>query len=313
MTPYQQYAQKPTEFLAMTGYTHEEFDALLPDFDTHYLAWMQTHRLDGRTRGKRAYSAYKNSPLPTSADKLFFILTYLKTNNLQTVQGVLFGISQPKANLWIHCLLPILNHTLAALDELPVREMTALTFAEDEETIYFHDGAERPILRPSDAAEQREYYSGKKRRHALKNNVLIDMICKIRFLSDTVTGKKHDKKLADETDYCLPEGSKLFQDTGFQGFTLENVAILQPKKKPRGQPLTDLDKHTNQWLSSIRVRVEHAIGGVKRYRIVKDTIRNWKQGFKDLVFETCCGLHNFRLNFRPWSYPPIQLNLFVNF
>lgn len=143
--------------------------------------------------------------------------------------------------------------------------------------------------------------------------MLIDWLCKIRFLSDTVESKKHDKKLADETDYCLPEGSTLFQDTGFQGFKLENVAIIQPKKKPKGKPLSDVDKHINHWISSIRVRIEHAIGGVKRYRIVKDKIRCWRSGFKDAVFETCCGLHNFRLNFRPWTYPPIQLNLFVPF
>ena len=139
------------------------------------------------------------------------------------------------------------------------------------------------------------------------------MICKIRFLSKTVESKKHDKKLADETKYSLPDGSKLVQDTGFQGFSLDNVAILQPKKKPKGKSLSDLDKSVNQWLSSLRVRIEHAIGGVKRYRIVKDKIRCSKPGFKDAVFETCCGLHNFRLNFRPWSYQPIQLHLFVNF
>jgi hypothetical protein len=119
------------------------------------------------------------------------------------------------------------------------------------------------------------------------------MVCKIIFLTDTVEGKKHDKKLADETDYTLPDGSKLAQDTGFQGFKLENVAIYQPKKKPKGAELSDLEKHINQWHSSLRIRVEHAIGGVKRYRIVQDKIRNWKSGFKDSVMETCCGLHNF--------------------
>ena len=59
------------------------------------------------------------------------------------------------------------------------------------------------------------------------------MTCKIRFLSETVESKKHDKKLADETQYNLPDGSQLVQDTGFQGFSLDNVAILQPKKKPK--------------------------------------------------------------------------------
>ena len=137
--------------------------------------------------------------------------------------------------------------------------------------------------------------------------------CKVLFLTSTAEGKQHDKKLADESDYTLPSGSRLAQDTGFQGFKPENVAILQPKKKPRGKELSDLDKHINQWLSSIRIRVEHTIGGVKRYRIVKDKIRNWKKGFRDSVLETCCGLHNFRLNFRPWRYDPIQLHLFALF
>jgi hypothetical protein len=140
---------------------------------------------------------------------------------------------------------------------------------------------------------------------------MINTACKILFLTATVEGKRHDKKLADESNYTLPAGSHLAQDTGFQGFGLTEVTILQPKKKPRGGELSDLDKHINEWHSSLRIRVEHAIGGVKRYRIVKDKIRNWKDGFRDSVMEICCGLHNFRLNFRPWHYEPIQLHLFV--
>ena len=145
----------------------------------------------------------------------------------------------------------------------------------------------------------------------MKNNVLINLTCKVLFLTETVEGKKHDKKLADEPAYTLPPESRLAQDTGFQGFILDNVAILQPKKKPKGKELTDMEKNVNRWLSSLRIRIEHAIGGVKRYRIVKDKIRNWKAGFKDKVIETCCGLHNFRLTFRPWHYGPLQLHLFA--
>ena len=162
MSKYSDYAEKPTEFLALTGYTRQEFDNLLPHFGRCYYEWMKTHRLDGKARGKRKYSAYKNSPLPTIEDKLFFILHFLRTNNLQTVQGALFGISQPKANLWVHCLHPILNRTLAELGELPVRDMAQLNFDADEDTLYFHDGTERPIPRPGDPEQQRLYYSGKK-------------------------------------------------------------------------------------------------------------------------------------------------------
>lgn len=162
MSRYQEYAEKPREFLALTGYTRQEFDALLPHFRQHYYEWMKSHRLDGNPRGNRAYSDYQNCPLPRIEDKLFFILNYLKTNNLQTVQGAFFGISQPKANVWIHCLHPILNQSLAALGELPARQMDQVTFAETEAALYFHDGTERPIQRPGDPDQQRRYYSGKK-------------------------------------------------------------------------------------------------------------------------------------------------------
>ena len=94
----------------------------------------------------------------------------------------------------------------------------------------------------------------------------------------------------------------LYQDTGFQGFCPSVITAIQPKKKPKGGVLTVSETARNRVISSIRMRVEHAIGGVKRYRIVKDKLWNWKKGFSDKVMETCCGLHNFRLNFRPWCY-----------
>jgi len=144
----------------------------------------------------------------------------------------------------------------------------------------------------------------------VKNNLLINDHCRVLFLTETVEGKQNDKKLADESNYMIPKGSKLAQDSGFQGFEVENVTILQPKKKPKGSELTDMEKSVNRWHSSIRIRVEHAIGGIKRYRIVKDTIRNWKTGFRDDILVICCGLHNFRLRFRPWHYKPLQLHLF---
>jgi hypothetical protein len=77
---------------------------------------------------------------------------------------------------------------------------------------------------------------------------------------------------------------------------------LPPQKKPRNGELTDDEKALNRLVSQLRIRIEHAIGGVKRYRMVKDKLRNWKSGFRDTVIETCCGLHHFRLQFRPWHY-----------
>lgn len=83
-------------------------------------------------------------------------------------------------------------------------------------------------------------------------------------MSATYEGKANDKSLADLEGYSLPSGSCLYQDMGFQGFVLAGVTIVQPKKKPRGGELTPQEKATNRRISSVRIRIEHAIGGVKR-------------------------------------------------
>jgi len=70
------------------------------------------------------------------------------------------------------------------------------------------------------------------------------------------------------------------------------------RKKPRKAELTDAEKQTNQRISQVRVRVEHAIAGVKRSRVVKDVLRNTKDGFSDLAMVVACGLHNWRVQKR---------------
>ena len=86
--------------------------------------------------------------------------------------------------------------------------------------------------------------------------------------------KKHDKKMADEAGYILPKGSCLLQDAGFQGLSVENVSIIQPVKKRKGKELTCEEKERNRDISKTRVRIEHVISSVKRYRIVKDKFKN---------------------------------------
>jgi Helix-turn-helix of DDE superfamily endonuclease len=117
---------RPTEFLDFTSLTLDEFQLLVPPFEAAFQAHMRAWRLDGKPRTARQFSVYKNCPLPTPEDRLFFILTYLKTYALQVVQGRLFGMGQSKANQWIHVLLPALLAALRALGDAPARSLTAL-------------------------------------------------------------------------------------------------------------------------------------------------------------------------------------------
>jgi hypothetical protein len=99
---------------------------LVPPFEAAFQAHMAAWRLDGKPRTARQFTVYKNCPLPTPEDRLFFILVYLKTYALQVVHGRLFGMVQGKANQWIHVLLPALLAALRALGDAPARSLTAL-------------------------------------------------------------------------------------------------------------------------------------------------------------------------------------------
>jgi len=134
-----------------------------------------------------------------------------------------------------------------------------------------------------------------KKTHSVKNNLLSLPDRRIIWLSKTYKGSVHDKKICDYQPLHLASGINLWQDTGFQGHNPENVNVKMPTKKPKGKELTDEQKESNRSISSVRVLVEHAIGGAKICRIVKDRFRCHKFGFDDLVMELACGLHNLRI------------------
>src|ERR671918_2701831 len=126
MPSYEDVTQHAGSLRALTGLTEAEFQALLPHFEQAFMTYMEERTIDGQPRTSRRYTTYGTCPLPTSADKLLFILTYVKQNPIQEVQGQLFGMSQSNANKWIHLLHPVLNHALAHQKLLPARTADAL-------------------------------------------------------------------------------------------------------------------------------------------------------------------------------------------
>ena len=159
-------SERQTEFLAMTGLSLEEFNALLPAFKK--AASESKVTIAGKTR-KRKTVIYKNSPISSEADQLLFILIYMKQYMSQTALGILFGINQPKANMLIHYLMPILSIAFDNLGDIPCRDMKDIKFLDEEEdSIFCHDGTERQIARPKNRIRQKENYSGKKNSYSKK-------------------------------------------------------------------------------------------------------------------------------------------------
>jgi hypothetical protein len=117
---------RPMVFLDFTSVTLDEFQQLVPPFETAFQCQMAAWRMDGKPRTARRFTVYKTCPLPTPEDRLLFMLTSVKTYALQVVQGRLFGMVQSQANRWIHVLLPALLVALRALGDAPARSLTAL-------------------------------------------------------------------------------------------------------------------------------------------------------------------------------------------
>ena len=289
---------KPRTLRSLTGLNPSEFEALLPSFEAAWERFVsEMFKHSGR---KRSYGAGRKAHLHRLEDKLVFILVYFRIYPIQEVQGYLFGMSQAQANEWVHRLTGLLNEALGEEQQLPERRAANLeaVLSTCPSLEFMMDGTERLINRPKAKDKQKDYYSGKKKAHSVKNIIINERQGKVVYLSGTHEGKKHDKKIVDEENYAFPKRSKLLQDTGFQGYQPEGVTIVQPKKKPRNGELSEIEKIINRGISSLRVEVEHHIGGIKRCQILVQKFRNRVEGFVDDVMETACGLHNFRLELR---------------
>jgi hypothetical protein len=302
MLTYDSLKDRPRELLAATGLTHEEFARLLPAFTDAYANLYppdKTHA--GKPRQRRAGAGAKGT-LAQMTDKLLFILVYQKTQALQTMQGLQFGLSQPQTNYWIHHLLPVLQRALAALGHAPERDASRVAdspLGQEGSPTLAIDGTERRRQRPQDPVRQKAHYSGKKKAHTDKNLLLVnEATTKVVYLGPTLPGKTHDKRAADEAPVAYPPHATLDKDTGFQGYEPPGVLTQQPQKKPRGKELSAGERLLNRIFSSARVVVEHAIAGIKRCRIVKDVLRLTKAGISDQVMEIACGLHNLRVSCR---------------
>ena len=114
------------------------------------------------------------------------------------------------------------------------------------------------------------------------------------WLNSIYEGRVHDKIICDEEPLPLPKDIRLWQDTCFIGERPDGVEHI--KKKPKGKELTIAEKQENKRISGIRIKVEYAIGSMKKYRIVKEQFRCHKFGFEDMVILIACGLHNFRIS-----------------
>jgi len=286
----------PRALQALTGVSRTGFEQL----ENRFTAVVGEQR--AKRRYKRAPGAGRKHTLRTLRAKLFFLLLYLKCYPTFDVAGLLFEVDRSRACRWVGAWLPLLEAVLGRAAVLPARQIRSVAeflqrFPEVQDL--FLDGTERPTQRPQQAGQQRARYSGKKKRHTIKNVIGNDATKRIVLLGETQGGRVHDYPLLQASGWLpqLPAGLRLWVDRGFQGIeqAAPQLAVFQPSKKPRGGRLPRWARGLNRLVAKVRVRAEHAIAGIKRLRCLTDVYRNRRKTLEDRLMVVGCGLWNLHL------------------
>ena len=299
------------QFVAFTGLSEKFFDQLLTEF-TQCLKSAQQHKYqkNRETRSRRPGGG-RQGVLKTAESKLFFILFYLKNYPTFDVLGGLFNLSAPKAKQNVTKLFPILKQAEKNLQILPhryFRPFTTTSGAPEKKpkiqkvTV---DVTERLCQRPQHGRRQKNYYSGKKHAHTVKNTIVSEDNKGILVVGPTNPGHHHDYALfKKEIDPEQPGLSSVdvSVDLGFQGIRSDypkfhhiNIPHKKPKKSKSSNPtLTPQQKRENRIVGRIRVGVEHLIGDLKIFQILSGKFRNRKIQMADQVILIIAGLANLK-------------------
>lgn len=204
--------------------------------------------------------------------ELLLVLLYLRHNVAFCVVGALFGVSADVAENTFHEIVGVLR------DVCPANRWEAEkrwnkkepSWKPEEIDQVIVDSFETPLPRPSIEPKQRHVYSGKKKDHTLKTEVVAAPNGDVLDVDAGYRGPTNDKKLHEQSvlSSAFPNATVL-GDLAYQG--LANAQV--PHKKPRGGELTPQQKEENRIFSAKRVVVEHSIRRIKAFRIVRDEYR----------------------------------------
>ena len=204
--------------------------------------------------------------------EVLLTLLYLRHNVAFCVVGLMFGVSADVAENTFHEIVGVLKDVCPANRWEAEKRWTKSepSWKPEEVDKVIIDSFETPIPRPSIEPKQRDFYSGKKKDHTIKTEIITTIQGDILDVDPGYRGPKSDKKLHEQSEVAKPFAkAKKIADLGYQGLAGSQV----PHKKPRGAELSAEKKEENRLFCSVRVRVEHSIRRVKAFRIVRDEYR----------------------------------------
>lgn len=274
-------SSQPALFFRLSGIRLTDFNALVA---TLHPIWLQSEALRLSRKGrKRAIGGGMNYHLEF-AEQLLLCLMYYRTYTSHVFMGLVFNVSSPTVCRRIQAMTKL----MAGHFRMPERKVK-LSEEEKADLLYLMiDGTERPVQRPKKPSARKAKYSGKKKRHTASHQVITDDKKRILAVGPAHHGRKHDKRIYDETRIDRPPDVLTLGDLGYVGTTLE-IPLKTSKKKP----LTKEEQKYNTWHSKLRVGVEHGIGRMKKFKIFADIYRNNRQ--RNMIAKNVGALANVNL------------------
>lgn len=271
----------PALFFRLSGIRVSDFDDLV---EQTYPLWLESERKRlSRKNRQRAIGAGMKYRLDF-AGQLLMCLVYYRTYVSHVFLGLVFGVSSPTVCRRNRAM----TRLLAGHFRLPERK---IHFTEEDRNDLLYlmvDGTERPVQRSKKPGKRKKNYSGKKKRHTAVHQIISDDNKRILAVGPAQEGRKHDKKIFDDSHVVKPSDILVLGDLGYLGTDLE-IPIKKPKKKQ----LSKEDKAYNRWHSGLRVGVEHAIGRMKKFNIFSDIHRN--NGLQNMIAKNVAALANINL------------------
>jgi hypothetical protein len=295
---YERLSKKPLLFKSFTGLTVQEFDeiyeGIVKRYDKH-----EIKRLSKRKNRKRSTGAGRHFKLDVK-NRFLMLLIYYRLYITYTLAGFLFDLDQSnicrdiqKIDSLIRQCVPIPQKIYNITKRLKTPEEVEKYFPG---FLAFTDCTEQQIPRPIDKSRRKMYYSGKKKRHTVKNQIMVNKDGYILHKICHKKGRKHDYYIYKKNHPVTPKQVVNVVDLGYLGVEKdfpEQLSAL-PYKKKKNQDLSQEEKEYNKIHSRKRIIVEHTICRLKKYRIMRDIFRNKLRKY-DRISDIVAGLVNYRI------------------
>lgn len=297
-------SRKPSIFKGFTGITLVEFRELERSAEPIWRE-LEAKRL-ARSDRKRAPGGGRSADLPYR-EQLLMTMIWLRLYLTLDVLGFLFGVDKATVSRYTTRMLPALRkvgeETLGWMQPPKRGQGMNLTKAREAypDLFAFVDATEQPVQRPGNQEKQRKHYSGKKKRHTRKTQVIVNEHGIVRDVSESVPGSVHDRTLFDQSGVAekIPKDALVGGDLGYLGIQddLPDHSVLLPFKNSKLHRLTDEQKQLNREFSSGRIIVENTLGQFKIFKALAERFRHDDDKYDD-VFRSVLAVVNPRIQKR---------------